>query len=292
VGFAVDRFRRSWELAKASWAVLRADRELLLFPFLSFIALVAILIAFAVPVALFVGTSAQELEDNNVVSIVLGFLFYVVAYTVMFYFNTGLVGAAMIRLNGGDPTVSDGLRIASSRLPAIVGYAVIAATVGMVLRLISERAGFIGQIIIGFIGLAWSVLTFLVVPILVVENVGPLAAVQRSGALLRKTWGEQIIGGSGIGLVFGLIAFLAIILGGVVIAAFAAIAWQLAVLAVIATILAVGAISLIGAALSGIYTASLYRYATTGDAGAFGTDALSAAFRQRQPGRVASLLGQ
>jgi hypothetical protein len=288
----MERLRRSWQLAKASWAVLRADRELLLFPLMSFLALVAILISFAVPIALTVGFSGRELDENSTLGFVLGFLFYVVAYSVMFFFNAGLVGAAMIRLEGGDPTVGDGLRIASSRLPAIIGYAVIAATVGMVLRFISERAGFIGAIIIGFIGLAWSVLTFLVVPVLVVEKVGPVDAVKRSGGLLRKTWGEQIIGGAGIGIVFGLLSFAAIIIGIAVVVAFAAVAWQLAVLGVFATILVVGGISLVGAALSGIYTASLYRYATTGDAGAFGTDAMAAAFKQKQASRMAGVLGR
>ena len=238
----MERFRRSWQLAQASWAVLRADRELLLFPLMSFIALVAIVITFAVPIGLTVGLSERQFDENSVVGIVLGFVFYVVAYTVMFFFNTALVGAAMIRLEGGDPTVSDGLRIASSRLPAIVGYAVIAATVGMILRTIAERTGFIGAIIIGFIGLAWSVLTFLVVPVLVVEKVGPVSAVKRSGELLRKTWGEQIIGGTGIGVVFTLIALFAIVAGTVLAVAFATFSWQLTVLAVIATVLAVGAI--------------------------------------------------
>ena len=287
----MERFRRSWQLAQASWAVLRADRELLLFPLMSFIALVAIVITFAVPIGLTVGLSERQFDENSVVGIVLGFVFYVVAYTVMFFFNTALVGAAMIRLEGGDPTVNDGLRIASARLPAIVGYAVIAATVGMILRTIAERTGFIGAIIIGFIGLAWSVLTFLVVPVLVVEKVGPVSAVKRSGALLRKTWGEQIIGGTGIGVVFTLIALLAIVAGTVLAVAFATFSWQLTVLAVIATVLAVGAITLVGAALSGIYTASLYRYATTGDAGAFGTDAMTAAFKEKKAGAVAGLLG-
>ena len=287
----MERFRRSWRLAQASWAVLRADRELLLFPLMSFIALVAIVITFAVPIGLTVGLSERQFDENSVVGIVLGFVFYVVAYTVMFFFNTALVGAAMIRLEGGDPTVNDGLRIASARLPAIVGYAIIAATVGMILRTIAERTGFIGAIIIGFIGLAWSVLTFLVVPVLVVEKVGPVGAVKRSGALLRKTWGEQIIGGTGIGVIFTLIALLAIIAGTVLAVAFATFSWQLTVLAVIATVLAVGAITLVGAALSGIYTASLYRYATTGDAGAFGTDAMTAAFKEKKAGAVAGLLG-
>lgn len=288
----VERFRRSWALAKASWAVLRADRELVVFPLASFLALVVVTISFAVPV-LIAGGGLVDLETGNVdaAGVVLGFAFYVVAYTVMFYFNTGLVGAAMIRLGGGDPTVADGLRIATSRLPAIVAYAVIAATVGMVLRFISERAGIVGQIVIGILGIAWSLLTYLVVPVLVAEGVGPIAAIKRSGSLLRSTWGEQLIGGGGIGLVFGLAVVLVLVIGLALVAALFVVAPALGIAAIVALVLAVGAISLVGAALGGIYTASLYRYATTGEAGAFGADAMTAAFTTRKSG-LRGMLGQ
>jgi hypothetical protein len=286
----MERFRRSWRLAKASWDVLKADRELLIFPLLSFVALLVVVITFAVPAAL-LGLTDSRTGDYNITTIVLGFVFYVVAYSVMFFFNTGLVGAAMIRLDGGNPTVSDGFKIATSRLPAIIGYAVIAATVGMILRMISERAGFIGVIVIGILGFAWSVLTFLVVPILVVEKVGPIEAVKRSGSLLRKTWGEQLIGGGGIGLVFGLIMFAVIVVGIFVTAVLASISWPLAIAGIVVVVLAVGAISLIGAALGGIYTASLYKFATTGESGAFDADAMTTAFRQKAGG-VGGILGR
>jgi hypothetical protein len=279
----MERFRRSWRLAQASWAVLKADRELLVFPAISFVALVAVLIAFVVPVV-FVGRLVDlETGEYSPLSIVLAFVFYVVSYSVAFFFNTALVGAAMIRLNGGDPTVRDGLRIASSHLPQIIGYALIAATVGMILRAISERLGFVGQIIVGFLGFAWSILTFLVVPVLVVENVGPVAAIRRSGELLRKTWGEQIIGGAGIGLVFGLLAFLALLVGSALAVALGtSISAVLGAAIFLATLLVVGGIALTGAALGGIFTASVYRYATTGEAGVFGTDAMTAAFQQKK----------
>ena len=279
----MERFRRSWRLAQASWAVLKADRELLVFPAISFVALVAVLIAFVVPIV-FVGRLVDlETGEYSPASIALAFLFYVVSYSVAFFFNTALVGAAMIRLEGGDPTVRDGLRIASSRLPQIIGYALIAATVGMILRAISERLGFVGQIIVGFLGFAWSILTFLVVPVLVVENVGPVTAIRRSGELLRKTWGEQIIGGGGIGLVFGLLALLALLIGSALAVALGtSISGILGGTIFIATLLVVGAIALTGAALGGIFTASVYRYATTGEAGAFGTDAMTAAFQRKK----------
>ena len=130
------------------------------------------------------------------------FLFYLVQYFIIFFFNSALVGAAMIRLDGGDPTVRDGLRIASSKIVPIIGYAAIAATVGLILRIIEERAGFIGRWIAGLFGLAFTVATFLTVPILVTRDVGPVEAVKESAVLLKKTWGENIIGNAGMGLVF------------------------------------------------------------------------------------------
>lgn len=281
-----DAFRRSWELAKASLAVLRSDKELLIFPFISFLALAVVTLTFAIPWLLAGGMTEIETRGTpGVVSLVLAFLFYVVAFTVTFFFNTALVGAAMIRLGGGDPTVRDGLRIAMSHLPQIVGYALIAATVGMILRFISERAGFVGQIVAGVIGFAWSVATFLVVPVLVTENVGPIEAIKRSGSLLRKTWGEQLIGVGGIGLVFGLLAVLVILVGVGLITALAEVSMVAVVGVIILLVLIVGAIALVGAAASGIYTASLYRYATKGDAGPnFRAETMSAAFRSKAGG--------
>jgi len=278
-----ERFGRSIELAKASFSVLRSDKELLLFPLVSFLFLVLVTASFAVPFILTGGIQDATEGQVNVVSYVVLFLFYVVSYTVTFFFQTALVGAALIRLDGGDPTMRDGLRIAFSRLPQIVGYALIAATVGMILRAIAERAGFLGAIIVGIIGFAWNVATFLVVPVLAVESVGPIEAVKRSGSLLRRTWGEQIIGNVGIGLLFGLGILLVLVIGGALVFAAAQVSIALAVAAVVALVLVVGVIGLVSSAVSGIYVASLYRYATKGDAGqAFTADALAGAFSQRR----------
>ena len=273
---------RSIELAKASLAVLRSDKELLLFPLVSFFALILVTISFAVPFVLTGGLSDTFDGELNPVAIGIAFAFYLVSYTVTFFFNTALVGAAMIRLDGGDPTLGDGFRIAFSRLPQIIVYALIAATVGMILRWISERAGIVGQIVAGVIGFAWNLATFLVVPVLVVENVGPIQALKRSGSLLRQTWGESIVGNVGIGLIFGLLAMVAIFIGGFTIYLLAQVALELALVGVVVLILIVGTIALIGAAVSGIFVASLYRYATKGDAGQmYRPETMAAAFRAR-----------
>jgi hypothetical protein len=193
----------------------------------------------------------------------------------VFFFNTALVGAAMIRMQGGDPTVRDGLAIAFSKIGVIFGYAMIAATVGVILRTVAEKLGAIGRFVTGLIGLAWTVATYLAVPVLASRDVGPIEAVKESAALLKKTWGENIISNVGLGFVFGLI-YLA--LAAMTIFAFAGLSeveiksW--AVGTAIAGVLAIIVVALIQAALQGIFSAALYRYATEGESGAGETDEL------------------
>ena len=274
---------RSWELAKDSFRVLRADKELLIFPLLSFVALAIVSISFILPFVAVGGITSFQNRQTNIASYVVAFIFYVVSYSVTFFFQTALVGAAMIRLDGGDPTLGDGFRIAFSRLPKIIGYAIIAATVGMILRFISERAGIIGQIVGGVLGFSWTIATFLVVPVLVVENVGPIEAIKRSTGLLKKTWGERIIGNVGIGLVFGLLMFVVIILGGALAYLLFQASVNLGIVAVVALVILVALLALVASALTGIFTASIYRYATKGDGGAmFNNQTLAAAFRQKR----------
>src|SRR5204863_6096003 len=137
----------------------------------------------------------------------------------------------------------------SSRLGAIVAYAILAATVGMVLRAIAERSGIIGQIVIGIIGFAWSVATFLVVPVLTVENLGPVAALKRSAELLKKTWGEQLIGNVGIGVIFGLLMFATFLVGAILAALVASISVALVFGVIVAGVVVLFALGLISSAL-------------------------------------------
>ncbi len=281
-----ERFNRSWELVKASWAVLQQDKELLIFPIVSFLGSIVVLITFAVPMiaaGVFDSMASRGSDGIGFFGVVVGFLFYLVMYTVVIFSNTALVGAAMIRLDGGNPTLADGFRIARERLGIIVAYAAISATVGMILRAISERGGIIGQIASSILGFAWSVLTFLVIPVLVMEKVGPVDAIKRSGELLKQTWGEQLAANFGMGAVFGLATLGIVILGMVLIFAFAAVdAGVLVAIAVIAMILAIIALSLVGSALGGIYQAALYRYATSGTVDShFSPDTIQGAFAQK-----------
>ena len=279
------RFSRSWELIKASAAVLRQDKELLLFPFFSAVATLLVFATFILPLVV-TGAFQQAAADRSSDAMfgVVFFLFYLSQYFVIFFFNSALVGAAMIRLDGGDPTVSDGLRIARSRFVQILGYAAIAATVGLILRIIEERAGFIGRWIAGLLGLAFTVAAFLTVPILVSRDIGPVDAVKESAVLLKKTWGENIIGNAGMGFVFFLFYLAAAGIGMTFVFAAAQTGNPTLIVMVLGiVVLAVIAVALVQAALQGVYSAALYRYATEGTAGgAFSDTLLGEAFRPKR----------
>ena len=279
-----QRLSRSWTLVKASASVLAQDRELLVFPLISFGALVLVTLSFALPM---LGLGMLDRLSNEAAGAgfygVL-FLFYFSQYFVIFFFNAALVGAAMMRLEGGDPTFRDGLNIAKSRIGVIAGYALIAATVGMVLRAIQERVGFVGRIVAGLIGFGWTIATFLVVPVLVTRDVGPWEAVKESASMLRETWGENLIGQGGVGIAFGFI-YMLIAVFGLFLDAVAAMAHSgtLIAVAILAIVFAVAVAALVQAALSGIYAAALYRYATTGEeAPGFDSGALKLAFAPKK----------
>lgn len=260
---------RSWQLVKASWAILQADKELIWFPVISgivtiLISIVMFIPSIAVSITLF-STNAGE-GVSEVIGFVGLFIYYLVMYTISIYFNTALVGAAMMRMDGDNPTMKDGFSIANSRLSKIIGFAAMSATIGVIIRFVQERGGFIGELVAGIGGMAWNLATFLVVPVLVAQDVGPWEAIKTSGNLLKRTWGEQITGNFSIGGIFFLFYLLVIVVAvGLGIFAGAVLESLVLVVAVISlAVIAMIVIGVIQGALSGIYQATLYRYAETG----------------------------
>jgi hypothetical protein len=279
----MGRFGRSWELVKLCWGVLQQDKELVVFPIVSTIGVLIATASFVVP-GFFTGFWSGVGEDGAGVGLwILIILFYLVQYLIIVFFNAALVSAAIIRLQGGDPTLGDGLRGAWSHIGAILGYAAISATVGLVLQLLRERAGIAGAIVAALGGMAWNIITFLVIPVLVVEGVGPVAAIKRSASLLKRTWGEQIIGSAGIGLVFGLIGLAVAVVGiGLGVLAISAGVVPLGIAVIVVAVVAIMLVGLLGATLHGIYSAAVYEYAVGGETGAFDRETLAGAFRPKR----------
>ena len=282
------KFARSWALMKASATVLRSDKSLLLFPLLSGLCTLLVAASFLIPVGVMMIGGEHAGQDfhqrMSVGAYLLMFAFYLVQYFVIIFFQTALTGVALMHLRGEPTSVAAGFALARSRLPHILGYALIAATVGLLLRMVQERLGLIGRLVVGFLGLAWTVATFLVVPILASEDVGPVDAVKRSVALLKRSWGENLIGNGGIGVVFGLLMLLAVLVGALLIGGAVALQSVVAiVLAVVVVVLGFILLGLIQASLQGIYAAALYRYAEAGEASVgFDQALLEQAFRSKQ----------
>jgi Family of unknown function (DUF6159) len=258
-----EKFSRSWTLVKASAAVLRADKELLLFPILSGLAAMLVVGTFIVPMF------ALRLFEGGVgvAGAIWGFLFYLCMYSITFFFNAALVSAAIMRLEGGNPTVMDGINAARERLGPILGYAAIAATVGMLLQALKNKDNnFLIRMVGSGLGVAWTLSTFLVVPVLVQQKVGPIDAIKQSVALLKSTWGENAIGNVGLGAVFGLVMFGTFAIGLMLAIAASSVSLALGITIGVIALLLLIALGVVQSALSAIFSAALYRFATVGEA--------------------------
>jgi hypothetical protein len=260
-------FARTWALMDASWRVLMLDKELLLFPVLSLIATGLVTVSFFVPLSQtnawpFPGQDASEIDD--VLYSVTLFLFYVCNYFVVVFFNASLIAAVHLRLTGKDPTLMDGINGAWARKNELLAWTLLAATVGLLLHSMQKRAKGLASLLVGVAGVAWNLVTYFVVPILVIEGKGPMEAIQESAATIRRTWGEELVGNvsyGGISLLFSLPAF-AIALFGVGALLHDALLRGLLLLGL--ALLYAFLLSLTMTALSSIFHVAVYHYARTG----------------------------
>ena len=250
---------RSIDLLKNTWQVLTLDKELLLFPVMSGLVTLLIVITFILPV-LFLGILGTINGFGPVVWLLTLFFFYFISYAVVIFFNTGLIACATIRFSGGDPTVRDGIRFALDHLGKILSWALVAGTVGLILNLLSRRSGLIGRIIIAIIGIVWSLATFLVIPVMVFEEKGVFEAIQGSWNLLKKTWGENIIVNFGLGILF----IPAVLLFVVTIFSMMTGNLLLVMVLIALTVITFVIAGILHATLQGIFIAALYLFATTG----------------------------
>src|SRR5258708_13165188 len=146
--------------------------------------------------------AGEQFHPNQSPMFLLGmFTLSVAKYFVIVFFNVALVGVANSRLMGGRWAFRDGIDLAWERKGTILQWALVAATVGVILRTVEERMGLIGRIIMRIIGIAWTLACYFVVPVLAFEGLTPIEAVKRSSKLFRDTWGEKVIGGFSLSMV-------------------------------------------------------------------------------------------
>jgi hypothetical protein len=281
-----ERIAASFALARSSWQVLRTDKQLVIFPILSGACCLFVLAAFALPFVAhpqwlgFLDQVGQQGANVPPWVYVVAFAYYFCNYFVIVFFNAALISCALVRFSGETPTLGDGLAAAGRRLPQIVAWAAVSATVGLLLKMLENAHEKLGQIAAAILGTAWTVITYFVVPVVVVEGVGPFTAVRRSLSILRHTWGEALVGGWGIGFFMLLLALPGVALVIAAVVAFPhvlALGIALGVLAAVYFLL----LSAVGSALNGIFHGALYQYAVKGEVpGGFDGGTLAHAFRR------------
>ena len=262
-----ERISNGFALARSSWAVLIKDKHLLWFPIVSGFLFIVVVASFAIPLATLVDWNGlqQQMQNNKgrppVWMYAVAFAFYFCTYFVIIFCNSALISCAILRFNGQEPRFSDGFRMACARLPQIFAWALVSATVGLLLKAIENANEKIGYWVAMILGTAWSIMTYFVVPVLVVEKVGPFQAVGRSMSLLKKTWGEALVGKLGLGFVMFLL-FIPVILLFVVAAVM--LGGGMTIPGIVMLVIAIIALllhSAIGSALNTILLAALYQYA-------------------------------
>lgn len=278
---------QTWELMGQSWDVLKKDKELLVFPMVSGLCCLLVIASFAIP-SIMSGSWMPPAAEQDGQSVVNAeqmayyaklLAFYFCNYFVIIFFNSAIAGCAAMRMRGQDPTVGDGFSIAFSRIHSVFGWALVSATVGLVLRIIEDKNEKIGAFVASLLGTAWTLVSFLVLPILVLEKVGPFAALKKSTALFKRTWGAQIGANFSFGLVFFLLMLPAVGIAALGFLSKSAVIIGLCIaLAVIYAIL----LGLIQSALGVIFQTALYIFADTGSAPLnFNASTLNSAVRQK-----------
>jgi hypothetical protein len=202
------RLSNGWNISMNSFKVLKANKDLIVFPVISGCSMLIVMASFAI--AMFAASDGKIERfylSQPVAQYLWLFLFYLVNYFIIVFFNMALIHCTRSYFKGEEVNLRDGINFSLSRMGVIFSWAVFAATIGAILKVIQENSGIIGKIITGIIGIVWNIATFFVVPVIAYENAGPIDAFKRSSQIMKEKWGESLSGNFS----FGLVQFIAIL---------------------------------------------------------------------------------
>ena len=190
----MGRISNSMALARSSWAVLKADKQLAVIPVVSFFVSLAVTVLFGgafllslthTPAPAATSATAYSVTGTPTstwsptpVSFVVGAVGYLCVWFVITFFTGALVAGAHQRLTGGTPTLGSAFGAAWERFSQLMGWSVLSGVVGLIIQQI-ERQGILGAILGNIADIAWRLCTWLAIPVIMVEGVGPLAALKR-----------------------------------------------------------------------------------------------------------------
>ena len=271
----LTRISNGWELAKISFATINKNRSLLLFPVFSVLSLILVLATFCGGAFFLAGDEISAmLDDEQQGNALLGygivFLYYLINFFIIVFFNSALIHCAVKTLNDEETSLSDGISFAFSRIDKILGWSVLSATVGTLLQVL-HNTGKIGEIVASLIGIAWSILTFFVVPVLIYEDKGVIESVKESGRLMKAKWGESLAAN----VSFGFFHFLGILAAFAIGILLAPLNMALAIVVGVALVFFV---STVISAAQTVFVAAVYNHVTGRPIGNFDGDTLDSVF--------------
>lgn len=260
-----SRFQDARLLVRQSLAILKQDRELVWFPIISGALTFLVMLSFAYPI----WQNVQSEESQSVMYYAWLFVFYLISYFIISFFNAGLVTCVALRFQGQNPTFRDGWNNALKHIGPLFLWALLSSTVGILLRYLENKSGLFGRIVTGLVGMAWSLVTYFVIPLIVLENFAVPRSIRRSGELFKKTWGENLIGNISMSLVFFAFGLGGLVVGGLMMwAAFAVATGDDVFIIVFGIGLLILAfftvLSIVQTTLQGIFNTALYIFSQTG----------------------------
>ena len=289
----MSKFGRSWLLFKSSVFIVLKHKKLLIFPVLTLFCTGLILLFFLTPIALqktgysysqfahwkavgqtvFVESAASsEPGGRSELSLKpLGMVYsaaiYLVSMFLATFFNVAFYHEILNALKGQPVSIRAGLGFGCSKWKPILMWALFAGLVGLIIRTLEEKLSFVGQWIVGLIGLAWSVAAVFVIPAIITEErtVNPLTMLKISAITLKRTWGESLIGY--VGLQFGsmlvLLGSLGMFAGAVAVSFWLNNFWILAAAGFV-WLVGIFAFSYVMSVASQVYRCALFVYASEG----------------------------
>jgi hypothetical protein len=252
----LGRLKTGLVLTKQSVGVLRDNPRLTVFPVVSGAASLAFVAALLTPL---LGAVALDVDGPVAVLglVTLAGLYLGTAFLSTF-FAAALVDQTRAVLDGREPSLRAGVRAAWGVKRQLFAWALISATVGLVLNSISESSdSVVAQVLSAVVGMAWTVLTFFVVPVVVFEQPSLREMFTRSGETFKETYGETPVSLVGINVIAAL-AGVPLLGPG----AYALFALDMLVVGVPLLVAGVAVVQLVSYTLGGIVKTGLYFYAT------------------------------
>lgn len=269
-GKSVGRIKAGWILFKEAWVYLQHDKEMVFIPLITTIINI-LFFGFLLTIFFFLVLSgtlsvSSENETSTIGEYIFYFLIYLIGAFTLALSQAGVAHTVYTRVHGGNASLSESLKVAFSHWVSLLFWSAITSTVGLVLRMIAERSKLLGRIVAALFGVAWSVLTYFVVPAIVLDKKSAPAAIGHSVKVLKQTWGEAAVSNISLSIVFFL-AYLFLILAsmGIGIAMISANIGP-AILFILLPVVVIGfvALALIQSTLESVVKTLLYIYANEG----------------------------